>query len=343
MLNGAGNSMGTTGASLRLLSFGSRPQQAPVAAPVVASPAASAPVMPAPTTAAAPAPRLLSQPASADFEKALEAVRQDASSFMTAMMNQLTTSVLPALSDVRARLAVLLSQSPAAPAPAPAAPAPAPQAPAPQKPAAEKPAAQAKNPKPAPKPKKKPASPADFKTMLGISNERLAKVLAIPADSARKNLPVLAQAIKEAGIKNKNAIIGILATIKTEVGSFQPINEYGGPGYWARYNGRSDLGNRRGTNDGVKYHGRGYIQLTGRANYQSYGKQLGVNLAKNPEKALDPKIAGKVLVQYFKNRGLVGEAAQGDWMAVRKGVNGGTNGWDTFIRAVGKLKKAVYK
>ncbi|MFN3431823.1 MAG: glycoside hydrolase family 19 protein, partial [Candidatus Sericytochromatia bacterium] len=206
-----------------------------------------------------------------------------------------------------------------------------------------KPKAQAA-PKPAkPKAPKKPTSAANFKDMLGISDARLAKVLGIPADSARKNLPVIAQAIQESGIKNKNAIIGLLATIKTEVGNFEPIHEYGGPNYWARYNGRSDLGNRRGTNDGVTYHGRGYIQLTGRANYTTYGKELGVDLVKNPNKALDPKVAAKVLIQYFKNRGLIGEATQGDWMAVRKGVNGGTNGWDRFISTVNQLKNAVYK
>jgi predicted chitinase len=196
-------------------------------------------------------------------------------------------------------------------------------------------------PKPTPAPAPKPASATDFKSTLGISNEKLASVLGISAASAKRNLPMLANAVREAGITNKNAIIAILATVKVEVGAFEPINEYGGPSYWAKYNGRASLGNRPGTNDGITYHGRGYIQLTGRYNYTTYGKKLGVDLVNHPEKALEPKIASKVLVQYFKDRGLVTKAANGDWRGVRLGVNGGTNGLSAFMSMVNKLKSAT--
>jgi predicted chitinase len=67
-----------------------------------------------------------------------------------------------------------------------------------------------------------------------------------------------------------------------------------------------------------------------------------VDLLNHPDKALDPKIASKVLVQYFKNRGLIAQADQGNWMSVRKGVNGGLNGWDTFMGTVSRLKRAVF-
>jgi putative chitinase len=41
------------------------------------------------------------------------------------------------------------------------------------------------------------------------------------------------------------------------------------------YNGRADLGNRPGTNDGVTYKGAGVIQLTGRHNYQKFADFIG--------------------------------------------------------------------
>jgi len=44
------------------------------------------------------------------------------------------------------------------------------------------------------------------------------------------------------------------------------------------------------------YFGRGLVQLTWRRNYQKMGELIGVDLVRHPEKALEPKIAAKVLV-----------------------------------------------
>lgn len=46
------------------------------------------------------------------------------------------------------------------------------------------------------------------------------------------------------------------------------------------------------------WYGRGYVQLTWEENYKAMDKDLGLNgvLAKDPDKALDPMIAAKVLV-----------------------------------------------
>ena len=113
------------------------------------------------------------------------------------------------------------------------------------------------------------------------------------------------------------------------------------PAYFkTMYEGRKDLGNVR-AGDGVRYHGRGYIQLTGRANYRTYGKKLGVPLEKNPDLALRPDVAAKVLAAYVADHGIAKLAAAGDWQGVRRAVNGGLNGWDRFSSLVQGLQQAV--
>ena len=47
------------------------------------------------------------------------------------------------------------------------------------------------------------------------------------------------------------------------------------------------------------YKGRGYIQLTGKDNYEYFGKKLGVDLVKNPELANDPEIAAKIVPLFY--------------------------------------------
>lgn len=76
--------------------------------------------------------------------------------------------------------------------------------------------------------------------------------------------------------------------------------------------------------DGYRYHGRGYIQLTGKANYLAAGKALDIDLAGQPELAADPTHASKIAVWYWQNH--VPESARTDVKAATKAVNGKFNG-----------------
>ena len=94
----------------------------------------------------------------------------------------------------------------------------------------------------------------------------------------------------------------LLATAFHETArTMQPITEYGGRKYFDKYDTGSlakALGNTpQADGDGYTYRGRGYVQITGRANYARAGKTLGANLLEYPDLALDPGTAANILVR----------------------------------------------
>jgi predicted chitinase len=148
--------------------------------------------------------------------------------------------------------------------------------------------------------------------------------------------PLIVSALAEQGIDTPATEVAAAATVGVETG-FRPVAEYGGPGDFAKYEPGTSVGKALGNTqpgDGYRYRGRGFIQLTGRANYRNYGKALGLDLEGNPDLALDPATAARVLALYFRDHNVSGAADAGNWTLVRKLVNGGLNGWDTFLGIV---------
>jgi predicted chitinase len=184
-------------------------------------------------------------------------------------------------------------------------------------------------------------SPSDGGADFSLGADPIAAILGCHADDVRASWPLIEQALRKEGLSDRASMIAAIATIGTEVPAFRPINEYGDTARFTRmYEGRRDLGNtQRG--DGARYHGRGFIQLTGRANYHAYGEKLGVPLEANPDLALRADVAARVLARYMKDRHLDALARQGDWHGVRRGVNGGLIGWDRFSSLVQKLEQAT--
>lgn len=156
--------------------------------------------------------------------------------------------------------------------------------------------------------------------------------------------PVIVAALEAEGIDTPAVEQAAAGTIAAETPDFVPVTEMGPVSYFGKYEPGTTLGKRLGNTqpgDGYRYRGRGFIQLTGRANYRAYGQRVGVDLENNPDLALEPSTAARVLAAYFHDRGVADAANAGDWAAVRKLVNGGLNGWDTFIAMVQSLASSA--
>jgi putative chitinase len=129
--------------------------------------------------------------------------------------------------------------------------------------------------------------------------------------------------------------------------TMEPIREKGGPIYFKRmYDPEGErpklarsMGNTK-AGDGVRYHGRGYVQLTWETNYRKADEELARaklmnkgELLRNPDRAMEPKIAafimlhgmlggwfsGKSLSDYLPAKGV---ATRAEYVQARRIING---------------------
>ena len=136
---------------------------------------------------------------------------------------------------------------------------------------------------------------------------------------ARAHLPHMAAAMREFGITTKPRARMFLAQVLHESANLIFMEEIASG---ADYENRKDLGNVR-KGDGVRYKGRGPIQLTGRANYRRAGEALGLDLERNPKQVSTPQVGWRTSALYFKRR-CSAHADRGDFAAVTKAINGAT-------------------
>lgn len=78
--------------------------------------------------------------------------------------------------------------------------------------------------------------------------------------------------------------------------------------------------------EGYKYRGRGFIQLTGKSNYDRFGKIVGMDLVGNPDGAADPSTAANLAAAYYKKGVIDAGIAPDDTKSATRAINGGTNG-----------------
>lgn len=100
------------------------------------------------------------------------------------------------------------------------------------------------------------------------------------------------------------------------------------------YASRMDNGSES-SGDGYKFRGRGYIQLTGRANYTAFGKAINEDIANNPD-VVSGKYALLSAAWFWSKNGLNtladGGATDATVTSITKRVNGGTIGLPDRIK-----------
>lgn len=162
-----------------------------------------------------------------------------------------------------------------------------------------------------------------------MTPETLSAAMNIPLVRAQKWAKALTDAMASGQISTRIRQAAFLAQIGHESGSLVYVKELGGPSYFAKYDGRKDLGSTQ-PGDGAKFCGRGLIQVTGRANYRSASQALFCDerLLKNPEILEIPEWAAKSAVWFWNTRNLNTLADADRFTDLTKKINGGTNGLD---------------
>ncbi len=143
-------------------------------------------------------------------------------------------------------------------------------------------------------------------------------------NTAAMLLPFLNNAMQEFGINTPLRIATFLAQIAHESGEFRYFEELASG---EAYEGRQDLGNIN-TGDGVRYKGRGVIQLTGRLNYHKAGAALHLDLENHPEMAAQPSVGFRTAGWYWNIHNLneLSDMGPNEFPTITKRINGGLNG-----------------
>jgi putative chitinase len=175
--------------------------------------------------------------------------------------------------------------------------------------------------------------------MIVITADLLRKVAGAPTnkDVVEGLAKYLPKEMDKAGINTKLRIAHFLAQIGHESDHFRTTKEYASG---REYEGRHDLGNVK-AGDGVKYKGRGVLQITGRANYEKYGKKLGLDLVRKPELAETPEVSVKTAIAYWTDHGLNALADKDDLRGITHKVNGGYNGLNSRLAMLENAKRAI--
>jgi predicted chitinase len=155
----------------------------------------------------------------------------------------------------------------------------------------------------------------------------------LPAAKGASLYPFLSAAIAEFAIEAPARTAAFLAQLAHESAQFRFMEEIWGPtDAQRRYEPPSTLATKLGNTepgDGLRFKGRGPIQITGRSNYRRFGDLLGLDLIADPPKAAQPDVAFRIAGLFWSKKGLnelADRVTQEAFREITRRINGGSNG-----------------
>ncbi len=152
----------------------------------------------------------------------------------------------------------------------------------------------------------------------------LLSIMPAAAQRAALYAPHLTEAMREYGIDTAPRQAAFLAQVAHESGSLKYMREIADG---SEYEGRADLGNTQ-HGDGVRFAGRGPIQITGRANYARCAQALNMPLLEQPQLLEQPAAGCLASAWWWREHGCNELADANKFGRITKIINGGYNGLD---------------
>lgn len=169
-----------------------------------------------------------------------------------------------------------------------------------------------------------------------ISKQQLKNICPYAQDeNLNKYIPHLNMLMSKYDINTLPRIRHFIAQLAHESNQFNSVTEkYNGTPetYFKKYDNRKDLGNSF-AGDGLKFKGRGLIQITGRYNYSCASLDIFKSdiLIAKPEMVERPEIAVEVACWFWKTKFLNQLADKDEIKAITMKINGALNGFNERV------------
>ncbi len=156
-------------------------------------------------------------------------------------------------------------------------------------------------------------------------------------DNLKKFLEPLNQTCERYRINNPTRLRYFLSQVGHESGQLRYTQEISSG---LAYERRVDLGNTQ-PGDGVRYKGRGLIQITGRSNYILCGMALDLPLLETPTLLEQPLNAALSAGWYWDNKNLNALCDMNLFEQVTRRINGGLNGQADRMKLLGRAMDVI--